>query len=128
MNANKMIKNMNAWTADELQPYLGRYVAWPVDGKVILAASDDPVDMVKKLDEAGVDALDYIIDFIPEPEKNMNRENPFLPTWSSGFLLQDHPHWSARPSCPAPPPDSSPQSLRAEGSCSSRSCSGHGCR
>jgi hypothetical protein len=79
MNANEMIKNMNAWTADDLEPYLGKYVAWRVDGKVILAASDDPVDMVQKLDRAGVDRLDYLLDYIPTPEKVYEPGEPLPP-------------------------------------------------
>jgi len=76
-DVNEMIRNMNAWTYEQLQPYLGKHVAWRNDGKAILAAADDLGDLIDGLDRQGVDRDAYTLDYIPEPDVI---EPPTIPT------------------------------------------------
>lgn len=47
MNANEHIENRNQFPQEELAKYAGQYVAWSLDGRRIVAANKDPVELCK---------------------------------------------------------------------------------
>ena len=50
------IDNRNKWTYEQLEPYLGQWVAWNLDGKSIVAHARELKEVFRLLEQAGVGA------------------------------------------------------------------------
>jgi hypothetical protein len=58
-------ENVSRFSAEELEPYEGKYVAFSSDGARILAHADSYLDLVKKLDDMRLAPTEYEIEPIP---------------------------------------------------------------
>lgn len=60
------IKNRRAFPLEELEKYAGQWVAWALDGRHIVAASDQSEDtLIALLRATGKDPLQFVFDYIP---------------------------------------------------------------
>jgi hypothetical protein len=57
------ITNMNNYPGEKIEPLLGQYVAWNMDGTEIIAADPDLEGLFKKLE--GVDPETYSVEGLP---------------------------------------------------------------
>ena len=68
MNTTDFLRNTSAHSSEELVPYFEQHVAWSVDGKQILAHSENEADLYKEIDRLGLNSADYVIAFVPDPD------------------------------------------------------------
>jgi hypothetical protein len=59
----EMIANANAYPQEKKLPHLGKYVAWSMDCKEILASGWTPEEVYEEMDRLGRD--DFITDYFP---------------------------------------------------------------
>ena len=69
MDMREFIKNRSQVSPGELEKYAGKYVAWSPDGKLIIAADDDPMKVVAAVQAAGYDPAECVLSSIPESEE-----------------------------------------------------------
>ena len=67
MNANQLIQECSAKTAQEMAPLEGQWVTWSKDGRQVLAHAADLDGLFREIDRKGV--TDYVIDSIPPADK-----------------------------------------------------------
>lgn len=65
MSAGDTIRNMNAFPAEKLLLYAGKYVAWSGDGTAILAAADDVGELIDAVDARYRLGTEFGIEYIP---------------------------------------------------------------
>ena len=61
------IENRNRFPAEELEKYVGQYVAWSEDGTRILMADPVPDAVYRMLREAGYDTGAILVTFVDDP-------------------------------------------------------------
>jgi hypothetical protein len=61
------IRNQNNVPLEELDPYVGQYVAWSWDGTRILMGAGSRKDLYAKLAAAGIDSSRVVIDYVDPP-------------------------------------------------------------
>jgi hypothetical protein len=66
MNANEFLRNCEAHSVEELTPYEGKYVAWSMDGKQILAAACELSELLKDIDRRGI--TEFVQSYIPRSD------------------------------------------------------------
>jgi hypothetical protein len=69
MDMRKYLQNRTRVSAAELEKYAGKYIAWSPDGKNIIAADDDPMNVVAVLKSAGYDPAECVLSTVPAPEE-----------------------------------------------------------
>lgn len=65
MNYSDVARNINAFPADKLRQYEGKYVAWSEDGTAILAAADDIGGLIDAVDAKYPIGTEFTIDYVP---------------------------------------------------------------
>jgi hypothetical protein len=65
VDSNLVTENFNKFPREELLKYAGRYVAFSLDGSVILAGGADEVEMEERLKELGIDPSRVIGTYVP---------------------------------------------------------------
>lgn len=68
-DANLCTLNRNAWTAEQIAPYLGHWVAWNLDGKSIVAHHQDPVEVVRAYEALGLTGEDVLMERLPAEDE-----------------------------------------------------------
>jgi hypothetical protein len=53
---------------DTLKPFFGKHVAWNSDGTQVVASGDDVAEVLRHLDNQGIDPLTTVLDYIPDPD------------------------------------------------------------
>jgi hypothetical protein len=66
--APSFFENQRAFSPDELDKYIGRYVAWNLDGSQILASGEDRPSLTQTLRAAGIDPSQVVFDYIDFPD------------------------------------------------------------
>ena len=66
---NLCTRNRNAWTFEQLLPYLGHWVAWNLDGKSIVAHHEDPVEVVRSYEALGLNGGDVLMERLPAEDE-----------------------------------------------------------
>ena len=66
---NLCTRNRNAWTAEQIAPYLGQWVAWTLDGTRIVAHHEDPVEVVRAVSEMGLTGGDVLMERLPSEDE-----------------------------------------------------------
>jgi hypothetical protein len=61
MNTNEHIENRNRFSQEELTKYAGQYVAWSLDGKQIVAADKDPIQLCKNVLALGYQSDEVVL-------------------------------------------------------------------
>jgi len=56
--------NANEFPHDELAKYSGRFIAWSMDGKQILASGEDYEEVDRNLKAAGIDPSQAVHDYV----------------------------------------------------------------
>jgi Family of unknown function (DUF5678) len=69
MDMREYLKNRSQVAADELEKYAGKYVAWSPDGKQIVAADDNPINVVAAVKLAGYNPAECVLSSVPFPEE-----------------------------------------------------------
>jgi hypothetical protein len=69
MDMREFLKNRTQASPAELEKYAGKYVAWSPDGKQIIAADDDPLNVVAAIKSAGYDPAECVLSSVPTPEE-----------------------------------------------------------
>lgn len=69
MNMREFLTNRTQVSPAELEKYAGKYVAWSPDGKQIIAADDDPIQVVAAVRSAGYDLEECVLSSVPAPEE-----------------------------------------------------------
>ena len=63
----RFLENQRKFPAEELLRHQGKHIAWNWDGSQILAADADRRVLDQKLQDAGIDPLLVIYDFVEDP-------------------------------------------------------------
>ncbi len=61
--------NRARFPAEELEKYVGKYVAWSPDGKSIIASDVDEISLDAALVESGYDTATILGTFVPPPDE-----------------------------------------------------------
>jgi hypothetical protein len=69
MDMREFLTNRALVSASALERYAGKYVAWSPDGKQIIAADDDPLQVVAAVKSAGYDLADCVLSSVPASEE-----------------------------------------------------------
>jgi hypothetical protein len=69
MNMQEFLKNRQQFPAEELQKYIGKYVAWSPDGTRIVAGDDDELRLDASIRAAGYDPSEVLVSFVPDPDE-----------------------------------------------------------
>ena len=69
MDMGEFLKNRCAFSPSELEKYAGKYVAWSPDGMRIIAADDDPMNVVASVRSAGYDPAECVLSPVPAPDE-----------------------------------------------------------
>lgn len=64
-DANVCTRNRNAWTAEQIEPYLGLWVAWSLDGTSIVASHTDPLEVVRAVTDLGYSPEETLMERLP---------------------------------------------------------------
>jgi hypothetical protein len=64
MDMQEFQRNRQAFPAEELAQYAGKYVAWSSDGKQILASDADELQLAQAIKAAGYDTAQVLIAYI----------------------------------------------------------------
>jgi hypothetical protein len=65
MDLAQFIKNRSAVPLEELEKYVGKYVAWSPDGTKILAADEAPIHLHATIKALGYDPGEIVISSVP---------------------------------------------------------------
>ena len=65
MNMQEFLKNRQKLPAQELEKYVGMYVAWRPDGAAIIASDKDELHLDTAVRAAGYHPADVLISFVP---------------------------------------------------------------
>ena len=66
---NEFRRNQSQFPRDELKKYNGQYVAWSLDGTLILAADANPARVDALLSAAGYDPAEILVSLVAVPEE-----------------------------------------------------------
>ena len=66
---NLCTRNRKAWTAEQIAPYLGHWVAWSLDGTRIVAHHEDPVEVVRDYEALGLTGGDVLMERLPAEDE-----------------------------------------------------------
>ena len=66
---NLCTRNRNAWTFEQLLPYLGHWVAWNLDGKSIVAHHEDMAEVYRAVADSGLAGEDVLLECLPSREE-----------------------------------------------------------
>jgi hypothetical protein len=66
-NPKKHFQNRDKVPSQALQPYLGSYVAWSMDGKSIVASAKDEEDLYAALRQQTISLEQVVISYLPFP-------------------------------------------------------------
>ena len=69
MDIQQFQRNRQQYPSDQLAKYQGQYVAWSPDGRSILAAADDELQLAKTIKAAGLNTAEVLIAFVPENDE-----------------------------------------------------------
>ena len=69
MDMHEFLTNRTQVSPAELEKYAGKYVAWSPDGRHIIAADDDPMQVVAALKSAGYDPAECVLSSVPEADE-----------------------------------------------------------
>jgi hypothetical protein len=69
MDMREFLTNRAQVSAAELEKYAGKYVAWSPDGKQIIAADEDPMQVVARVKSAGYDPAECVLSSVPAAEE-----------------------------------------------------------
>jgi hypothetical protein len=69
MNMHDFLSNRSKVSSVELEKYAGKYIAWSPDGTRVLAAADDPLQVVAILKSAGYDPAECVLSSVPADEE-----------------------------------------------------------
>ena len=61
-------ENRRNFPPDQLAPYYGKYVAWSIDGRRIVASAKSYEQLEKRLRAAGIDPGQVVGDYIDPPD------------------------------------------------------------
>ncbi|MCI0703478.1 MAG: DUF5678 domain-containing protein [Planctomycetia bacterium] len=76
-DAATYIRNRNAFPAERLVPFVGKYIAWSEDGTDIIASADTVVDLIAAVDAKYPVGYDFAIAFVsPAPVAEFDPRNP----------------------------------------------------
>ena len=78
MDMQQFLKNRLAFPPEELARFAGKYVAWSPDGTQILASDEDELRLDATLKQAGHDASEILIAFVPDPDEVILGGGAFL--------------------------------------------------
>lgn len=68
-DANLCTRNRNAWTAEQIAPYLGHWVAWNLDGRSIFAHREDLREVLDNCTALGLGGEDYLLECLPSGDE-----------------------------------------------------------
>jgi len=60
-------RNRDQFPEQQLEPFWGKQVAWSSDGTRIVASGDDHQQLYHLVRALGIDPLDVVDEFIPDP-------------------------------------------------------------
>jgi hypothetical protein len=66
---NLCTRNRNAWTAEQIEPYLGLWVAWSLDGTRIIASHADPLEVVRAVADLGFSSEETLMERLPSEDE-----------------------------------------------------------
>jgi hypothetical protein len=69
MNMDQFLRNRSRLLPAELERYAGMYVAWSPDGTQIIAADNDPTQVVAAVKAAGYSPAECVLSSVPAPEE-----------------------------------------------------------
>jgi hypothetical protein len=69
MDMREFLKNRSTVSPADLEKYGGKYVGWSPDGSRIIAADDNPMNVVASLKAAGFDPAECVLSSIPAAEE-----------------------------------------------------------
>jgi len=70
VNSDLVSENFNKFPPEELFKYAGQYVAFSLDGSVILASGADWLEMEDRLKELGIDPSRVIGAYMPREDEH----------------------------------------------------------
>ena len=59
------IENRNKWTFEQMEPYLGYWVAWSLDGTQIVAHDKDLGVVIRTAELLGKSSEEVLLDYLP---------------------------------------------------------------
>jgi hypothetical protein len=68
VDGDLLIRKLNAKTAEEMAPYLGKIVAWSEDGTQALASASDLDLLYKEINRLGL--KHYVIEHVPSADES----------------------------------------------------------
>ena len=68
MKMQELLRNRQAFSAEELVRYAGKYVAWSPDGTRIIAADEDLLRLDAKVKDAGHNPAEILVSSVPADE------------------------------------------------------------
>jgi hypothetical protein len=71
MDTQQFFKNRAKFPPEELEKYVGQYIAWSADGTRILASDEEPLRLMETLDRLGVDPGETVISYVPEEDGSL---------------------------------------------------------
>jgi hypothetical protein len=69
MDMREFLTNRTQVSPAEIEKYAGKYVAWSPDGKQIIAANEDPLQVVAAVKSAGYDPAECVLSSVPAIEE-----------------------------------------------------------
>jgi len=69
MDLQQFQRNRQAFPPEELAKYADKYVAWSPDGKSILAADEDELELAHAIQAAGYNTAEILIAFVPAEDE-----------------------------------------------------------
>lgn len=68
MKIQELLRNRNAFPAEELAKFAGKYVAWSQEGTRIIAADEDLLRLDAKVKDAGHNPAEILVSSVPAEE------------------------------------------------------------
>jgi hypothetical protein len=68
---NEHVENRARLTGEDLRPFLGKHVAWNLEGTAIVASGDDERAVFLAVEAAGLNPEEVVFAYVPEPNEVM---------------------------------------------------------
>ncbi len=69
MDMREFLENRAQISEGALEKYAGKYIAWSPDGKLVIAADDNPMNVVAAVRLAGYNPADCVLSSVPLAEE-----------------------------------------------------------
>jgi hypothetical protein len=71
MNWDEHYANRDRLSTDELAPFVGKHVAWSLDGTRIVASGEDDGQVLSNVQAAGFALENVVISYLPRPDETL---------------------------------------------------------